>query len=307
MSSVFNKFHRGLRKTAVSFSRKVKGCFVENAEWTDEIFEDLEAALISSDFGVQLTLRIIDSIHEKYKQGIIKTGSDIVDVAKHEVLSVLGKNNKIFDTDKKGLTVILMVGVNGSGKTTTSGKLARMLKKGNKKVMLAACDTFRAAAVDQLKLWGEKTDTYVVSAKHGADSASVAFDAVEAALSRKYDFLIIDTAGRQHNRKSLMDELSKVIRTISKVYPEAPQEIILVVDSSIGSNAIAQAREFSKVCGVNGLICTKLDGTFKGGMVVGIKEELDLPVLYIGLGEGENDLQMFDPEIFTESLFEDFK
>ncbi|HJO94151.1 MAG TPA: signal recognition particle-docking protein FtsY [Victivallales bacterium] len=307
MSSVLNKFHKGLRKTAVSFSRKVKGCFIENAEWTDETFEELEAALIGSDFGVQLTLRIIDNIREKYRQGIIKTGSDIVDVAKSEVLTVLEKNNKKLNVDKNGLTVILMVGVNGSGKTTTSGKLAGMLKKNNKKVMLAACDTFRAAAVDQLKLWGAKTDTYVVSAKHGADSASVAFDAVEAALSRKYDFLIIDTAGRQHNRKGLMDELSKVIRTISKVYPEAPQEIVLVVDSSTGANAIAQAREFSKVCGVNGLICTKLDGTFKGGMVVGIKEEMNLPMLYVGLGEGEGDLQVFDPEMFTNSLFEDFK
>jgi fused signal recognition particle receptor len=307
MSSVLNKFHKGLRKTAVSFSRKVKGCFVENLEWTDETFEKLEAALISSDFGVQLTLRIIDNIREKYRQGIVKTGSDIIEVTKGEVLTVLEKNNKVLDLDKNDLTVILMVGVNGSGKTTTTGKLAYLLSKKKKKVMLAACDTFRAAAVDQLKLWGKKTDTYVVSAKHGADSASVAFDAVESALSKKCDFLIIDTAGRQHNKKSLMDELSKVIRTISKVYPEAPQKTLLVVDGSTGSNAIAQAREFSKVCGVNGLICTKLDGTFKGGMVVGIKEEMNLPILYLGLGEGKNDLQAFDAQMFTDSLFEDFR
>ena len=201
----------------------------------------------------------------------------------------------------------MLIGVNGCGKTTTAGKLAYLLKKEGRKVMLAACDTFRAAAIEQLNLWGKKTDSHVVSAQHGADPSSVAFDAVQAAISRKYDYLIIDTAGRQHTKKGLMDELAKMNRSIAKVYPKAPQEVWLVVDGSIGANALAQAREFSKFGNINGVVCTKLDGTGKGGMVVAIKDEFNLPVFFVGLGEQAEDLQLFNPSMFADALFEELE
>ena len=203
-----------------------------------------------------------------------------------------------------GLCVILLVGVNGCGKTTTAGKLAHLLKNDGKKVMLAACDTFRAAAVEQLNLWGKRVDCHVVSSKYGADPAAVAYDAVESALTKKYDYLIIDTAGRQHTHKGLMEELAKIKRTIAKIYPCAPQEVWLIIDGSIGSNALIQAKEFIGACGVNGLVCTKLDGSYKGGMVVAIKNDYGLPVHFVGLGEAEKDLQLFDSEMFADAIFE---
>ena len=307
MKSAFKVFHKGLRKTAVSFSKKIEGCFSDLRGGSEESYEALEAALISSDLGVSATLRIVDGIREQYKKGDIRAGDKILYIAKNEIFEILNKNTKelIFEDNK--LSVILLLGVNGCGKTTTAGKLACLLKKEDKKVMLAACDTFRAAAIEQLKLWGEKIESYVVSSKHGADPSSVAFDAVQAAISRNYDYLIIDTAGRQHTKKGLMDELSKMNRSIAKVYPEAPQEVWLVVDGSIGANALAQVREFSKYADVNGIICTKLDGTGKGGMVVAMKEEFDLPVLFVGLGEQAEDLQLFDPLMFTDAMFEELE
>ena len=202
-----------------------------------------------------------------------------------------------------GPVVILMVGVNGSGKTTTIGKMAANLKKQGKKVILAACDTFRAAAVEQLQLWGERTNTQVVASKHGADPASVAFDAASAALAREADYLLIDTAGRQHNQANLMAELEKIRRSVNKAYPGAPHEVWLTVDSSLGSNVVSQAREFSKCAGVTGLVLTKLDGTGRGGMAVGLHREFDLPLFYIGLGESPEDLQEFDPEYYADALF----
>ncbi len=305
MKSVFKVFHKGLKKTAVSFSRKLEGAFAGTKAWNDETYDLLEAALIGSDFGLSVSIRILDNIKERYEHGGIKTGADIITVAKEEIVSILNKNPKPFNLADKELTVIMLVGVNGCGKTTTAGKLAHLLCNEGKKVMLAACDTFRAAAVEQLNLWGEKTNSYVVSAKHGADPSAVAFDAVQAAKSRNYDYLIIDTAGRQHTKKGLMDELAKMNRSISKVYPGAPQEAWLVVDGSVGANALAQAREFSKCGNLNGLVCTKLDGTGKGGMVVAIKDEFNLPVKFVGLGEQSDDLQLFNPDMFADALFEE--
>ena len=302
--SVFNIFHNGLRKTAVSLSRKVGSCFSDSKTWNDETYEELEAGLISADFGINSTLKITESIRDNYSKGKISSNDDIVTIAKNEVLSILGDPKKP-EFSNTGLNVILMVGVNGSGKTTTVGKLAYKLKKQGKKVMLAACDTFRAAAADQLKLWGEKTDTYVVSSKHGSDPSAVAFDAVKAALSREYDYLLIDTAGRQHNRKDLMEELAKMTRSISKAYPSAPHETWLVVDGNIGSNALMQAKEFTKITKVSGFICTKLDGSGKGGMIVAINDEFNIPIYYIGLGEQPEDLQEFNSRHFTDALFED--
>jgi fused signal recognition particle receptor len=307
MKSVFKIFHKGLRKTAVSFSRKLGECLAGTKEWNDETYDALEAALIGSDFGVPATMRIVDNLRERYESGRIKTGEDIISAAKHEITAILNKSSRDFDFQSESLTVILLVGVNGCGKTTTAGKLAHLLKKEDGKVMLAACDTFRAAAIEQLNLWGKKIDSYVVSARHGADPSSVAFDAVKAAISKKYNYLIIDTAGRQHTKKGLMDELAKMNRSIAKAYPSAPQETWLVVDGSIGANALSQAREFSKTSRLNGFVCTKLDGTGKGGMVVAIKDEFDLPVFFLGLGEQAEDLQVFNPSMFVDALFEELE
>ncbi len=204
---------------------------------------------------------------------------------------------------ENGLTVILMVGVNGSGKTTSIGKLAAYYKGQGKKVMLGACDTFRAAAVEQLQLWGRRVDVPVVAALHGADPASVAFDAVKSALAKNMDILLIDTAGRQHTQKGLMDELAKIRRSIDKVYPGAPQEVWLTVDSSLGANVVRQAQEFSACTGLTGLVLTKLDGTGKGGMVVALHQEFDLPTFFVGLGEQPEDLQPFSPEFYAAALF----
>lgn len=303
MKTLINFFQKGLRKTAVSFSRKITGCFSGVKEWGATDYEALEAALIGADFGVPVSLRISDKIKNEYKLGKIKTEDDLFLVAKKEVADILKHpDNGILQT-KAGLKVVLLVGVNGSGKTTTAGKIAHLLKNKNKKVMLAAGDTFRAAAVEQLKLWGERTGVHVVSSKSGADPASVAFDAVNAAKARDCDYLIIDTAGRQHNKKTLMDELSKIVRTVEKIHTGSFERII-VVDGSIGGNALSQVKEFSNICALTGVVCTKLDGSYKGGMVVAIRNEFQLPILFVGLGEGENDLIEFSPELFAEAVFE---
>lgn len=304
MKSVFSIFHDGFRKTAVSISRKISSAILDVTHWNPENYEKLETILLSADFGVNVTTKIVEKIRDNYEKGYIKSYEDIKDIAKQEILNILNQQTKEFNFKRDALTVILLVGVNGCGKTTTAGKIGYWLKKDNKKILLAACDTFRAAAVDQLKLWGKKIDSQVIAAIHGADPSSVAFDAVTAALSRKYDYLIIDTAGRQHNKKGLMDELVKMTRTIAKVYSGAPHEIWLVIDGSMGSNALTQAREFTKNIPVNGFICTKLDGTSKGGMVVAIKDELKLPIYFVGLGERPEDLQLFDPKMFVDAVFE---
>ncbi len=303
MKSLFSIFKKGLQKTTTKVSRSVSSLFLERAEWTDEMFEDLEAALIGADFGVKAAMNIVAYIKDRYECGILSSDQDIMKVAAEDVCEILSRNNRQIAFNPDGPTVILFVGVNGSGKTTTAGKLAYDWSKEGKKVMLAACDTFRAAAVDQLKLWGERTDCYVVSAQPGADPSSVAFDAVKSAQARGYDILLIDTAGRQHTKKGLMDELAKMKRSIDKAMPGAPHEVWLTVDSSLGSNAIIQAQEFGKVAGINGLILTKLDGTGKGGMAVAIMQECQLPVFFVGLGEQLDDLQPFDPEFYASALF----
>ena len=304
MKSIFEIFHKGLQKTATSITRSFKSVFADVTQWDEAAYERVEAALIGADFGVPVSLKIAGDLRDRYSRGLIGMDADIFAIARDDVAAILAANNRELDWNRSGLTVILLVGVNGCGKTTTAGKLAHMLKADGKKVMLAACDTFRAAAVPQLKLWGERTGCQVVAATHGADPSSVAFDAVKSALSKECDVLIIDTAGRQHTKKGLMDELSKMTRTIGKVHPGAPQEVWLVVDASIGSNALVQAREFTSVSGVNGLVLTKLDGTGKGGMVVAIKQELSLPVFFVGLGESPEDLQPFDPQMYAQALFE---
>jgi len=248
-------------------------------------------------------MRLVNDLRDRYARGLIHTSSDISAIAAAEIADILRRNRREIKFNSSGPTVIMMVGVNGSGKTTSVGKLAWFWKHQNRKVMLGACDTFRAGAVEQLKLWGGRTDSSVISSFQGADPAAVAFDAAQAAVARGAEILLLDTAGRQHNHKGLMDELAKVKRTLDKVYPGAPHEVWLTVDASLGGNAINQAREFTKTAGVTGLVLTKLDGTGKGGMAVAIQEDFNLPVFFVGLGEQPDDLQPFDPDLYANAIF----
>lgn len=302
--SIFSIFKRGLEKSATKISRAVSSVFSGIKIHGKESFDELEALLISADFGVPAALQITGEIRDQYERGVLATNADLTISARNQVAGILKNGQReINRPENGGPIVILMVGVNGSGKTTTIGKLAANLKAQGKKVILAACDTFRAAAVEQLQLWGERTGCQVVSSRHGADPASVAFDAVSAAVAREADYLLIDTAGRQHNQQNLMAELEKIRRSVNKACPGAPNEVWLTVDSSLGANVVNQAREFSKCAGVTGLVITKLDGTGRGGMAVALHREFDLPIFYIGLGESPEDLQEFDPEYYADALF----
>ena len=301
--SIFDAFKRGLKKTAVAIGRGISGLFTQQEKWDDESFLKLENELIAADFGVQAARKITHTLKDRYQQGEFSGRDDILTAARNELCRILREGNRPLHTAPEGPTVILMVGVNGSGKTTTTGKLAALLTSQGKKVMLAACDTFRAAAVEQLKLWGERTSCPVVAARTGADAAAVAFDAVASAKAKGMDYLIIDTAGRQQNKKSLMDELAKILRIIRKQLPEAPHETLLTLDAGVGTNALSQAREFASVSGASALVLTKLDGTGKGGAAAAVQEEFKLPILFVGLGEAPEDLQFFSPEMYAEAIF----
>lgn len=303
MKSIFDKFKSGLQRTKTMLVRNIQTIVSDTGEWTDTTYERLEAALIGADLGVAISTRLAATIRERYERGLISTGDDIIRVAREDLGSMMHTPEPIaFSTD--GPTVILLVGVNGSGKTTSAGKMAYKWKEDGKSVMLAACDTFRAAAVDQLNIWGERVTCDVISSVTGADPAAVAYDAATAAVARQVDILLIDTAGRQHTKKGLMDELNKIFRSIGKACPGAPQEVWLVVDGSTGTNALSQAREFTKFVELTGLCVTKLDGTSKGGAVVAINAELKLPVRFVGLGEEPTDMQPFDADMFAAAIFE---
>ena len=305
MKSLFSIFKRGLEKTATRVGRTIAGMFTGVKEWTPENFEDLEMLLISADFGVAAASRVVGDLRDRYERGKIAAAEDIRKAAAESVRDILTSHQREIRFAEPGKpTVILMVGVNGSGKTTSIGKLAARFKAEGKKVILGACDTFRAAAVEQLTLWSDKVGVPIVSAKHGADPASVAYDAVSAACARGMDILLIDTAGRQQNQRGLMEELAKIRRSIEKVCPGAPQEVWLTVDASLGSNVLSQAKHFTEFAGVTGLVLTKLDGTGKGGMAVALHQECELPTFFVGLGEQPEDLQPFDPEYFAAALFE---
>lgn len=305
MASILEFFKRGLQKTKTSLLRRLGSLFGGSQAWTEETYEELEAALISTDLGAKICGQLVADIRDRYARGEIATEEDIMRVARDTVSVILNRGGETPPMAKaaSGPTVILMVGVNGSGKTTTCAKLAQRLHEEGHSVLLAAGDTFRAAGVEQLKLWGERLDIPVIGGRQGGDSAAVAFDAVRAAVQRNVDYVIIDTAGRQHTRRDLMAELAKVQRVIQRELPEAPHEVWLTVDASIGSNALVQAHEFGRLFPITGLILTKLDGTGRGGVVVAIKEELGYPVRFVGLGERAEDLQPFDREAFVEALF----
>ena len=298
---LFTKFFFGLKKTQSKLSTEIRRIVSRSPKLTGDDIEELEAALLASDMGLAVTQRIINVVRETYESGGGHDGS-VLEVAQAEVVSCLGESTgRLAKCD--GLTVVLLVGVNGSGKTTTAAKLAHHVKADGCRPMLAACDTFRAAAIEQLNLWGTRLDIPVVSSNYGADPASIAHDAANSALGRDIDYLFIDTAGRLHTKHNLMRELEKLHRVISDKVDGAPHETLLVIDASIGMNALNQAREFNKSVPLTGLVITKLDGTSKGGMVVAIQHELDLPVKFIGLGEQPDDLQPFSTVEYARALF----
>ena len=299
---------KGLEKSKDSFFGKLGKALVGKSTVDDEVLDNLEEVLVSSDVGVSTTLKIIERIQQRVARDKYLGTSELDRILKEEIAALLSQNNSTdnleFETplDKKPY-VIMVVGVNGVGKTTTIGKLAAQFKKRGKKVMLGAADTFRAAAVDQLKLWGERVGVPVVSKGMNADPSAVAFDTVKEGFEEQMDVIIIDTAGRLHTKINLMAELTKIKRVMQKVIPDAPHEVLLVLDGSTGQNAIVQATEFTKATEVTSLAITKLDGTAKGGVVIGISDEFKIPVRYIGVGEKVDDLQTFNKVEFVDSLF----
>jgi fused signal recognition particle receptor len=301
--SLLARFKTGLAKTHSRLVHEIKRVATGSPKLDATTIEELEMALLGADLGMTMTDRIVTATRKAY-EGQGRSGVDILEVAQREVeRSFQGGEAHLIKADS-GVTVVSVVGVNGTGKTTTSAKLAHRTQASGQSALLAACDTFRAAAIDQIKLWGDRLKVDVVAGAYGADPAAIAHDAVSAAQSRGVDYLFIDTAGRLHTKHNLMQELQKVHRVIGKQQPDAPHEVLLVLDATTGMNALQQAREFNKVVPLTGLVVTKLDGTSKGGMVVAIHDELKLPVKFIGLGEQAEDLQPFDAAQFAEALFE---
>jgi fused signal recognition particle receptor len=292
-------FNRGLSKTRKSFFGRIANMF-SGSELDEEAWDDIEAILIQADLGVETTMKVIDELKSRNI-----TNDEELQTGLREVLQGLLRFPPPMDISDRELSIILVVGVNGSGKTTSIAKLAHRMKLGGRRVMLAAGDTFRAAAIDQLKMWGERVDVPVVANKPGSDPAAVVHDATEAARAREYEILIVDTAGRLHTNYNLMEELAKIRQVSGKVVEGAPHEVLLVLDGTTGQNALQQAKKFKEMMDVTGVIITKLDGTPKGGMVFSVFNDLDLPVHYIGLGEGMNDMVLFNPEIFVKSLFDE--
>lgn len=299
---LFARLREGLGKTRDSFNEKLDGVFTAFKKLDDDLYDELEEALIMADIGGRVSFEIVEKLRENVKEKHITDG----EAAKEELKSIIcdilagGDNKLCLDTKP---TVILVIGVNGVGKTTTIGKLTSKLKNEGKTVVLAAADTFRAAAADQLEIWAQRNDVAIVRLSEGADPAAVIFDACNAAKSRGADVCICDTAGRLHNKKNLMDELGKIYRVIERELPNASKEILLVLDATTGQNAVNQAEEFNKVAKISGIVLTKLDGTAKGGIVVNICRNLGVPVKFIGVGEGIDDLQEFDPMAFADALF----
>jgi fused signal recognition particle receptor len=303
MTRLFTKFKTGLQKTHSKLAHELKRIVTRSPKLDAAALEELEAALIGADLGMDMTTQIIGAVKRSYEtQGA--AGLDVFSIAQSEVVGSLSANHAALLRAPAGPTVVSIVGVNGTGKTTTAAKLARHVQAGGQTALLAACDTFRAAAIEQIKLWGQRLEVEVISGAYGADAAAVAHDAVAAAQARKVDFLFIDTAGRLHTKHNLMQELQKVHRVMSRQLPGAPHEVLLVLDATTGMNALNQAREFNKAVPLTGLVVTKLDGTSKGGMVVAIQKELGFPIKFVGLGEQADDLQPFDPGQFAEALFQ---
>jgi len=305
---LFAKFKAGLHKTHTRLTHEIKRIITRSPKLTAESLEELEHALLAADLGLAMTAQITAAVKQAYEtQGAAGLDylADYLAIARAEIEKSLSANNPKIKEMPGRTCVVSIVGVNGTGKTTTSAKLAHYFQAQKKSVLLAACDTFRAAAIEQIKLWGKRLNVEVIASGYGADAASVAHDAVTAAQARHTDYLFIDTAGRLHTKHNLMQELQKLHRVIGKQLAGAPHEVLLVLDATTGMNALVQAREFHKAVPLTGLVVTKLDGTSKGGMVVAIQKELGLPIKFIGLGEQPDDLQPFDAKQFAQALFEE--
>ena len=301
---LFGRLKKGLRRTGSGLSDGMGDLFLGRKEIDDELLEELETLLIMADVGIEATIDIIDNLTKRVKRKELKDANSLQQALQNELQALLEPHARplVVDTPKKPF-VILMVGVNGAGKTTTIGKLAQRYQAEGRSVMLAAGDTFRAAAVEQLQVWGERNNVPVIAQHTGADSASVIFDALQAAQSRDVDVLIADTAGRLHNKDHLMDELKKVVRVMGKLDAQAPHEVMLVLDAGTGQNALSQAQHFQAAVGVSGITLTKLDGTAKGGIIFAIAKNLQLPIRFIGIGEQADDLRVFEPKDFITALF----
>ena len=302
MFSLFKKFKEGLSKTVAAISSRTKGLFSGRSIDASSL-ETLEEALFAADFGVQTTGEILEEIRTAYRKDKDLRGSQAAEIGARVLERALAGSEGTLTRAAASPTVIVLIGINGSGKTTTAAKLAWRLKQDGGSVLIAACDTFRAAAIDQLQSWAARLDLELVSNKPGADAAAVAFDAVQAARSRGRDWVVIDTAGRLHTKGNLMEELAKIRRVVGKIDPSAPHHSWLVVDGSLGGNSIEQARSFHKSFGLTGLVVTKLDGTSRGGALVGIWRELKLPIVFVGLGEQPEDLQPFNAADYANAVF----
>ncbi|MCL2517825.1 MAG: signal recognition particle-docking protein FtsY [Oscillospiraceae bacterium] len=300
--SFFQKLKEGLTKTKESFFGKVDNLFKQFVKIDEDLLEELEELLIMADVGVASTMEIIDKLREKIRNERLSESEQAYEALKQILIEMIGEGEPINTGDE--LTVILVIGVNGVGKTTSIAKIATILKRDGKKVILAAGDTFRAAAIDQLGIWADRVGVDLIKHTEGSDPAAVVFDAVNAARSRHADVLIVDTAGRLHNKKNLMDELAKINRVIGRELPDAWRETLLVLDATTGQNAVIQAKEFKNAANITGLILTKLDGTAKGGIVFSIKKELGIPVKFIGVGEKADDMEVFNAADFVNALFE---
>jgi fused signal recognition particle receptor len=302
--SFLDRMKEAVTRTRENLAERIESVVSLGKEIDRGTLDDLEATLLGADLGTATTHEVLGKLREKADRKQIKDGNELKRLLKEELLAILlAANNRPVRTVVGTPEVILVVGVNGTGKTTTVGKLARTLRAGGKTVLLCAADTFRAAAIEQLEIWGERTGTEVIRTKPGGDPAAVLYDALQAATARKTDYVLVDTAGRLHTKTNLMTELEKMYRTAQRIIPGAPHETLLVMDATTGQNGLEQARLFTQSAGVTGIVLTKLDGTAKGGIVVAISRELGLPVRYVGVGEKAGDLLAFEPKEFVESLF----
>lgn len=300
---LFSKLKEGLTKTRNNIVSGIDSVFSGFSKIDDDFYDELEETLIMGDIGVRATEEIIEDLKEKVKENKIKQPEECKHLLIETIKEKMNLGENAYDFENKQ-SIVMLIGVNGVGKTTSVGKLAGLLKAQNKKVIMAAADTFRAAAIEQLTEWSKRTGTDIIAQSEGSDPAAVIFDAVAAAKARNADVLLCDTAGRLHNKKNLMEELRKIYRILEREYPEAYLETLVVLDGTTGQNALAQAKQFAEVANVNGIILTKLDGTAKGGIAVAIQSELDIPVKYIGVGEQIDDLQKFDADAFVNALFD---
>jgi fused signal recognition particle receptor len=302
--NLLERLKLGIQKTRAGLVDKIEDALQGRKEIDAELLDELEYTLYTADIGVKTTTEILERIRQRVDRKMVGDAQELKFLIREHILEVLQACERLPATVSEPPEVVLVVGVNGSGKTTTIGKLASRLKSQGKSVLLCAADTFRAAAVEQLEIWGQRTSTEVIRQRPGADPSAVLFDALQAAKARRMDYVIVDTAGRLHTKDNLMAELEKMARTAKRVIPDAPHEVLLVLDATTGQNAVEQARRFTQSSGVTGIVLAKLDGTAKGGVVVSIARELNLPIRYVGIGETVDDLVPFDAEKFVASLFE---